>query len=59
MEKYMTLSAWRRERKGWNKMDHDQKEFNPQQEVQQSQTGAQSAEDQNEVNDMVKTEVWA
>ena len=34
-------------------MDHDQKEFNPQQEVQQSQTGAQSAEDQNEVNDMV------
>ena len=34
-------------------MDHDQKEFNPQQEVQQPQTGAQSAEDQNEVNDMV------
>ena len=35
-------------------MEHDQKEFNPQleQEVQQPQTGAQSAEDQ-EVNDMV------
>jgi len=36
-------------------MEHDQKEFNPQweQEVQQPNTGAQSAEDQNEVNDMV------
>lgn len=34
-------------------MDHDQKEFNPQQEVQQSQTGAQSAGGQEEVNDMV------
>ena len=34
-------------------MDHDQKEFNPQQEEQQSQTGAQSAADHEEVNDMV------
>jgi len=34
-------------------MEHDQKEFNPQQEVQQPQMEAQMINDQQEVNDMV------